>query len=245
MKEPYRLWFEFLKLALTDLSVTVDRNLYSDWGNVEGADFDDWWEINWRKLFAVPATTGAIESLEEFKAAIADPSCVVLRVSLASGKSQRLKEIADAISAHEMSHEPVEKRDAIERFSISSKRSMNRLALRNYLRVYKAWLKKGRNLDETAREVYRVVSSWNAKIAEKKWKRERIVLPGFFGSYVQMLDLIAAGKTGVNSKGRSIKNSVNAGSNNYDITRAKIRRYIRQAEKIAQNVGTGVFPGEF
>lgn len=42
-KEAYRLWFEFLKRALTDKSVTVNRKLYVSWGDVGSYAFDRWW----------------------------------------------------------------------------------------------------------------------------------------------------------------------------------------------------------
>ena len=51
--EPYRLWFEFLKLAKRDPSIKIKSSIYRSWGNIEEADFRIWWEDNWRKLFAV------------------------------------------------------------------------------------------------------------------------------------------------------------------------------------------------
>ena len=42
-KEAYRLWFEFLKRALADESVTVNRKLYASWGDVGSYAFDRWW----------------------------------------------------------------------------------------------------------------------------------------------------------------------------------------------------------
>ena len=37
--EPYRLWFEFLKLAIQDPTMNVDRDHYSAWGDVENSTF--------------------------------------------------------------------------------------------------------------------------------------------------------------------------------------------------------------
>lgn len=42
-KEAYRLWFEFLKRALSDESVTVNRKLYVSWGDVASYTFGRWW----------------------------------------------------------------------------------------------------------------------------------------------------------------------------------------------------------
>lgn len=51
--EPYRLWFEFLKLASRDPDVRINGKLYAAWGDYETLTFDQWWSPNWRRLFAV------------------------------------------------------------------------------------------------------------------------------------------------------------------------------------------------
>ena len=51
--EPYRLWFEFLKLASKDPEIQIDKRFYQRWGSVDAADFDDWWSAHWRDLFSV------------------------------------------------------------------------------------------------------------------------------------------------------------------------------------------------
>ena len=50
--EPYRLWFEWLKLATHDEDVRVGEK-YSQWGAIWNQSFDDWFEPNWRELFGV------------------------------------------------------------------------------------------------------------------------------------------------------------------------------------------------
>ena len=50
--EPYRLWFEFLKLAEQDVSLTVSRPIYKSWGEYRNTDFKSWWREHWRTLFA-------------------------------------------------------------------------------------------------------------------------------------------------------------------------------------------------
>ena len=51
--EPYRLWFEFLKLAHKDPDISVNKKLYAAWDDVENEKFDVWWSSHWRDLFAV------------------------------------------------------------------------------------------------------------------------------------------------------------------------------------------------
>ncbi len=61
--EPYRLWFEYLKVADRHPNIEVDRSLYGNWGAIEGVAFDDWWSKHWRELFATQAETAVIEQL--------------------------------------------------------------------------------------------------------------------------------------------------------------------------------------
>ena len=45
-KQFYRLWFEFLKLGLTQTKFTKkEKEFYLDWGDVLSyKNFDDWWK---------------------------------------------------------------------------------------------------------------------------------------------------------------------------------------------------------
>ena len=62
--EPYRLWFEFLKLASRDPEIQIDKRFYQRWGSVD-ADFDDWWSAHWRDLFSVDIGVRVCELGEE------------------------------------------------------------------------------------------------------------------------------------------------------------------------------------
>jgi hypothetical protein len=55
--EPIRIWFEWLKLALTDPTAEVRRDLYAAWGDISDQRFDDWFPIHWRDLFGVSTIT--------------------------------------------------------------------------------------------------------------------------------------------------------------------------------------------
>jgi hypothetical protein len=59
-KRVYRLWFEFLKRAYQDDSVSVDENFYGDWGDVLNTKASDWWEEHWKDLFAEEESTAKI-----------------------------------------------------------------------------------------------------------------------------------------------------------------------------------------
>jgi len=52
-KEPYRLWFQFLKLALQNKEFTVKKAKYAEWGDVENVAFDKWWREKGSKLICL------------------------------------------------------------------------------------------------------------------------------------------------------------------------------------------------
>ena len=53
-KQPYRVWFNFLKTCLEDkeLSKKIDKNFYKSWdlNLVKELKFDQWYKTHW-KLF--------------------------------------------------------------------------------------------------------------------------------------------------------------------------------------------------
>ena len=51
--EPYRLWFEWLKLVMRYSKANVDKKHYQAWGGITHQSFDEWFEPNWRELFGV------------------------------------------------------------------------------------------------------------------------------------------------------------------------------------------------
>ncbi|MGZ8933070.1 MAG: hypothetical protein ACXW06_07320 [Halobacteriota archaeon] len=62
---PYQLWFGFLKAALPDPELRVDREFYEPWGPVETMTFAQWWPEHWRKLFAIDQSIRVAERLED------------------------------------------------------------------------------------------------------------------------------------------------------------------------------------
>jgi hypothetical protein len=249
-REPYRLWFEFLKLALKDRKIKVDRSLYKDWGDVANTKFNDWWEDHWRQLFAVPAATKALKSSKEFQETLNDPDSIVIRVSLAENAKRRRKDIDDAIADAGKRYARPPNRTGKARFEVTAKRAMSLDGLQKIYRMYQFWVAKGHDLEAAARAYYDWATVWNKKVENKKWNRKKISIPRFFPAYMEILDKIAAGKLVVNRDGRFVKGEVKSGGEDafrgqeyYVDVRHKTRRYIRQAQKIAENVARGKFPG--
>jgi hypothetical protein len=89
--EPYRLWFEFLKLAHVDPDVTVDYDFYADWGQFWEMSFKEWWSGDrWRTLFAVDAGVRVLEGGHTIQS---DSQAIVVRLPLNKDQSETLKEV--------------------------------------------------------------------------------------------------------------------------------------------------------
>jgi hypothetical protein len=226
--EPYRLWFEFLKLALRDPTITVKPDFYADWGDVAGSNFDQWWGSNWRRLFAEPAPTHRLTTALEFRDAISDPDSIVVRISLTETHSQRMEEIKSAVAAAGEARKP--RTGGKAPFSLTANRSMNLSSLRVFQRFYRFWLESNGDLEATCRSYYAWAKAWNDQVKGKGWKRNQLAIPPYLPTYIDHLDLKAAGK---------------AKATDGDAMRADMRRYVRRAKKIVQNVAKGVFPGDY
>ena len=92
--EPYRLWFEFLKLASKDPEIQIDKRFYQRWDSVEAADFDDWWTTHWRDLFSVDIGVRVCEPGEATERHRDD---LILRIPLYQDKTRTLTQIAELL----------------------------------------------------------------------------------------------------------------------------------------------------
>ncbi len=239
-QEAYRLWFEYLKLALSDKDIKVDRSFYKDWGDVANTDFDDWWDDHWQFLFAVPAPTKVIKTVDEFNTASADQNSLVLRISLGELKKRRERDIASIIK-HAQAKQP-RLRQAIgkPRFEVGFKRSVNFKTFRVPFRIYQFWLSNNRDLRRAVRTYYLWADAWN----KKNPKRQAIQLPRYFKDYISALDKIERRELDVSTSGRKSISATDFGVD-WNLMRFNTRRYLSQAQKIAQNVARGIFPGKY
>lgn len=237
--EPYRLWFEYLKTALGDPAVTIDHSIYEPWGDVRTADFDDWWATHWRSLFAEPATqVSVVGSSSEAASALADETQVLIRVPLNSLSKVRIAEVEQIVKSE------LKKRPGLRRsrpkapFAIRAKRTIRRDVLRGMLRLYQLYLKHGKDLDPAAVEYYTWSTEWNVTVRTKGWDRPLVYVPPQLPEYVRAIEEVSAPAS-------ASQRRANRRRSKYDELRPKIRRYVLRAERVARNVGKGVFPGEF
>jgi hypothetical protein len=246
--EPYRLWFEFLKLALNDPDIEVDRDFYAEWGDVEGQEFSDWWSgETWRKLFAVDAGVRLMDRAETLPDN--DPSLIV-RLPLGKDIRDTLSDVEALLEEHSAGV----RFDRVPRgrFALSEGAEKGFLKqmgkARVMLRLYGYWLahgdkSKSRRVQEAAKDFYDWAKSWDDKITEKRWRRTRIDPPLCFEYWVQN-----------HLRGVPIEVPTNATPERKDKihkradpenARRQVTRYIAKARKMAGNVGRGEFPGKY
>lgn len=138
-----------------------------------------------------------------------------------------------------MALSPPAKRPANQaQFNLTANRSMSLTNLRVMLRLYGYWLESDGDLELTCRRYHEWATAWNKQVEDKGWKRSKAAVPPNLTQYMECLNSITAS----GGKGKTKSGGGKAG---YDALRADMRRYIRRAQKIAQNVGKGVFPGTY
>ncbi len=239
-REPYRLWFEFLKLSIKDTTVAVESQIYSEWGDIENSDFDVWWKSHWKQLFSEPVSSGKLFTAQECREALNDQSCVVIRLSLHETNAQRTSFIKSVLADASglLSLKPIKR----SKFNLTANRSMNLTNLRIMLKLYEFWLDSSGDLNLACRRYYDWATLWNSQIDAKKWGRRKVPMPPSLRQYIDCLNNIADNRLTLSASNRLSKA---ASSHSYDALRADMRRYIRRAQKIALNTGRGVFPGEY
>jgi hypothetical protein len=239
--EPYRLWFEFLKLALIDPTIRVDKRLYRAWGDVASVPFDDWWSTHWRKLFAIDAGVrilGAGESLSK------EELSVVVRLPLSGNIKRTLSEVRSILlesSSHGDRFGKPRGRFALSKgFEQGFLKKLN--AARCMLRLYGMWLSHDggddrKRIENATLRYFDWADAWDQRIRERNWKRPRPYFPGCFRTYAAYIRDRRAGIRRRTGQASYEGNAENA--------RRQVVRYIKKARTIAANVGRGEFPGKY
>ena len=246
--EPYRLWFEYLKLALTDPDIKVDGRIYKSWGDVENLTFSDWWSDHWRDLFAVDAGVRLMENDETLGKS---NSALALRIPLSMDETSAIHEIRDLIKEHGIGSRDAPRVQGKFALSESSKQGFEKRmnTARCMLRLYGYWMKyekadNKKRVEKAAMDYLRWGEGWEAKIRLKKapsyrggW---RPLLPMCFRVYGDYLR--AEKKIGQKAVGTFNREGEGLDAAN---SRRMVTRYIQKAKKIAANIGQGEFPGNY
>jgi len=254
--EPYRLWFEFLKLALNDPNIEVDRDFYADWGDVEGQVFSKWWAgPTWRTLFAVDTFSNAVRVVQEDEEITPSDDMITVRISLKKDPNESLRDLRDLLREYKAKAVTAAK----PRFSLSGPGNLHqgflipqRLgSVRLMRRLYEAWLKhqelgNTRRVQRATIDVYEWAKAWNDKLEERDWKREKTYLPDCFEIYATYLLRAEAvrQRTGKRSLQREERPTDDVGGDP-EGGRRQVVRWITKAKNLAKNVAEGEFPGSY
>ena len=234
MRETYRLWFEFLKLALRDsrLKSKVNKKFYAEWGDVENAKFDKWWDGNWRHLFGIPLDVLVVDP--RAVDAMHTDDRILISLQANAPIEQTVKEIKAIMNARgTRTGRKDTKRKRQGRFAISSGVEIKRKNMQEALKVYELSMIYGDDGVKIARAYLEWSNAWNDKIKSRGWKREKIAPPPYLDTFLKQ-------QIGQNSTAGFGK-----GGDSPESNRRKMSRLIARAQKIAANVARGEFPGRY
>lgn len=255
-REAYRLWFSFLSMALDDpeLQPLYNKTFYAPWGDIKAVKkFDDWWQHHWT-LFAYESEARVIETEFDWKKARRDHGKVIIAVSRDQSLAETKRQV-EAILKRQDAHKAarLRKGDAAAQFVISAP-NLKYPSLRLLERIYRLWLKNGRNSELTAKAYFdwavarnKKIMTHNKRIAEIRAEKSRM------RSYAED-DQLAGRKASVEKirweravPKRQVTETgwVSRSDEKYDQRRQVIWRYIRKARRIAKNAVAGSFPGSF
>lgn len=252
--EPYRLWFEFLKLAIQDPTMNVDREHYAAWGDVENSTFTKWWSAHWRSLFSIDIGVYQLTDLSH-KTVQSDQE-IVVRIPLSQNVRCSLDQVEELLIENRAGDRYKDMRDGQFRLYAGineagelihpSRRLLRNLdKIRLMMHLYRFWvanhgLVNRRRIEKTTLDYYSWADSWNKKVAKNNdgsiGKREQIDIPDPIWYYADYL-----GKRGDRRRvSLSVLNEADIPS-----ARRQIDRYIKKACKIAENVSRGEFTGVY
>lgn len=233
--EPYRLWFEFLKLALEVQPEKVDKNFYEPWGNVSGEKFNDWFPKSWQKLFSTPASLTVVSSVSEAQNYLDDPKRVLISIDKAGPVKRQIEDFKKILKVH---RQPTAKQSVLRpAFEIASNRSMNNASLRAMLKLLSLYHAQNGKIDEATKNYFAWATAWNGQIKDKKWKREQIRIPSVLANFAKEIELH---ENALLQNGTRIKKR-----EQYYSARSDAGRFLRKARKVLDNVSSGKFPGAF
>jgi hypothetical protein len=229
--EPYRLWFEFLKLAATDPDLEVNYTHYEEWGDFQNMTFNEWWSgERWRKLFAIDAGVRVIEESEDFDN---DATAIYVRLPLSKDPKETIKDVVELLEQHGASALLKDARSG--KFALTEGYEKGFIKYqkqaRGMLRLYRIWLSyanlqnKGR-LGRTAVDF----TDWSRKreqlITKKGYKYEK----PYKSSAIEEFTDDFRKRQKMSASDSNVKG---------------FQRFLKKARSLAANAASGNFPGKW
>jgi hypothetical protein len=218
-REAYRLWFEYLRVALKSPEKEVQDTLkrskefYAPWGAVANTKFDKWWKENGH-LFADKYVVRQISPGEK----PTDPDSLVVEIPLTQSPTELTKRVR-VIIQHAWSDRERQSRKSKRRptseYKLSAGAEPKLRAVREMLTVYRDAYLKNKHKSLRGSDLLEEVDRLYFGRKNKRWAK--VPTP-----------LLYDRKYGDNS-----------------VALRNLRRYIQKAEKIVRNVANGEFPGPY
>lgn len=215
-KEAYRLWFEYLKVALhspdkkVQAALVVSQPYYRPWHMTAAPKFDHWWS-EYQSLFDEKYTVRELAHGEKAK----DPNALLLEVPLTQSPTILTRKVKAIIQAAYEQHEKSERKSkkkatAYYHLTVGAEPKLD--AVREMLSIYRdVYLKNPKLRGE---KLLDAVHKYYTSRKNKKWAK----IP------------MAFQHQGGDDKERAMRN---------------LRRYIQKAEKVVLNAARGQFPGDY
>lgn len=160
LREPYRIWWEFVQLARRAYGDGSALKKYRDWGNLNG-DFNSWFKKNWKRLFAVQR---GIEVVRE------DNDRIVISIPLDEEIAHVLSMVRNELAKrHGGARARRKARKSRAKYTIDAE-NLKYAPLRAYLRVLALDQKHNGNREAVISEYHAWAKQRNAKV--RKWQRE-------------------------------------------------------------------------
>lgn len=220
-KESYRLWFEFLKRAMNDSTVKLDKGKYTAWGDYAMLSFDSWW----RQIGSAATSLEQQTFIEVVTKIPKNSTDLFIRIPAAVTTTQAVNQLRAILSGAKR------KATALETaLRIREGAEIRHAAFRAYLVTYDAHQVLSRNCngkrvsgDDLLREVRKLYSERTVKFMARVNAGQRVdeLPPSLYGKKGASLRVIR-----------------------FDDAQAiaAVQRYLKKANEIIGNVAEGRFP---
>jgi hypothetical protein len=221
-REAYRLWYEFLKRALSDKNIIIDRDFYNEWGEIENTNFKVFWQQMGDRLLSSQHLVLGNEKQN-------GSAVINIQVPMSLTPTQAANELRALLIEYyeKIKHTPKAERS----YAISDGSEIKVSNYRAYLRAYdikKKLLEKERR-DVTNLEVLNELRIFYLKRTAMYAKTNR---------KVESMPIALRNGMSINPL---TNENVNYGGEQKEAVRA-VKRYLEMANSIIKNVAIGKFP---
>ena len=219
-KEAYRLWFEFLKRAIANPNIKVNQKLYKEWGDVSKYRFDAWWKEIGNKVIDLDSQSNVTFATDGMK----EEGSYLVRVPKTLTSTEAANQVRQLLL--DSNHKQVVLESKLK---IRHGAEIRPLTYRTYLNTYDIWLDLIANSDGkkvTFKQVLIAVRKFYISRANKHKNTNRRfdklpsnLLTAMNDKNLDDVDVLATAQA-----------------------IATIARYLKETNKIMENVAKGIFP---